>query len=251
MTGWPTCPRSRKRTCIPANVVTLAVLFAPKGGGERLFCHWLTRDHRSLFPHLPECTRLFRLFATHQAWAGRFLADRTVLEVTDIYGIEVLHPRRERRGSQEQQPAWAQRLVQLPLDHRRQTRPGAQPVEPGLRLGRDHRQCPRQRLPDLGHRFAETMVVLVDHSFGRAEANQATMQVYPRGTLNERLAVETTCSMLTLVCHLKKVVHRVWDYFTIRLAFPMATFNLLVQWDGTLPCEDPGYLRRSIAHVRL
>ena len=32
-------------------------------------------------------------------------------------------------------------------------------------------------------------------------------------------------SMLTLVCHLKKVMHRGWAYFQARLAFTMAVFN--------------------------
>jgi hypothetical protein len=35
--------------------------------------------------------------------------------------------------------------------------------------------------------------------------------------------------MLTLVCHLKKVMHRGWAYFQARLAFTMAAFNVLVQ----------------------
>ncbi len=37
-------------------------------------------------------------------------------------------------------------------------------------------------------------------------------------------------SILTLVCHFKKVMHRVWAYFISRLGYTMALFNLLVQW---------------------
>jgi len=51
-----------------------------------------------LFPRLPERTRLFRLFATHQDWAQRFLADPTVMGIADSYGIELLHPIREGRS---------------------------------------------------------------------------------------------------------------------------------------------------------
>ena len=36
------------------------------------------------------------------------------------------------------------------------------------------------------------------------------------------MLVETVLSMLTLVCHFKKVMHRVWAYFHARLAFTMA-----------------------------
>jgi hypothetical protein len=51
---------------------------------------WLTRDYRALFPHLPERTRLFRLFRTHQDWTQVFLAAPTVLGVIDTYGIELV-----------------------------------------------------------------------------------------------------------------------------------------------------------------
>ena len=41
------------------------------------------------------------------------------------------------------------------------------------------------------------------------------------------MLVETVLSMLTLVCHLKKVMHRGWAYFQARLAFTMAAFNVV------------------------
>src|SRR5215813_12628128 len=52
----------------PSEVVTLGLLHALKGVGNRPFYRWLTRDSRALFPHLPERTRLFRLLKTHQNW---------------------------------------------------------------------------------------------------------------------------------------------------------------------------------------
>ncbi len=45
-----------------------------------------------LFPRLPERTRLFRLFATHQDGAERFLAEPTIFGVADSYGVELTHP---------------------------------------------------------------------------------------------------------------------------------------------------------------
>jgi hypothetical protein len=85
----------------PSEVVTLGLLHALKGVGNRAFYRWLTRDSRALFPQLPERTRLFRLFRTHQDWTQVFLAAPTVLGVIDTYGIELIHPRREGR-----QRAW-------------------------------------------------------------------------------------------------------------------------------------------------
>src|SRR6266571_3995627 len=62
---------------------------------------WLMRDYRALFPRLPERTRLFRLFVTHQDWTTAFLATPTVLGVIDTYGIELIHPMREGRSPQQ------------------------------------------------------------------------------------------------------------------------------------------------------
>jgi hypothetical protein len=50
---------------------------------------------------LPERTRLFRLFKTHQDWTQVFLAAPTVLGVIDTYGIELIHPMREGRSPQQ------------------------------------------------------------------------------------------------------------------------------------------------------
>src|SRR6266699_6654933 len=82
----------------PSEVVTLGLLHALKGGGNRAFYRWLTRDYRALFPYLPERTRLFRLFKTHHYWTTAFLAAPTVLCVIDMYGIELIHPMREGRN---------------------------------------------------------------------------------------------------------------------------------------------------------
>ena len=85
----------------PSEVVTLGLLHALKGAGNRTFSRWLTRDYRPLFPHVPERTRLFRLLTTHQDWTQVFLAAPTVLGVIDTYGIELIHPMREGRSPQQ------------------------------------------------------------------------------------------------------------------------------------------------------
>src|SRR6266852_2876627 len=85
----------------PSEVVTLGLLHALKGVGNRAFYRWLTRDYRALFPCLPERTRLFRLFKTHQDWTRAFLAAPAVLGVIDTYGVELIHPIREGRSPQQ------------------------------------------------------------------------------------------------------------------------------------------------------
>ncbi|MEJ5250196.1 MAG: hypothetical protein WHS90_20720 [Caldilinea sp.] len=146
----------------------MAILFALKGVGDGAFSRWPVRDRRSLFPKLPERTRLFRLFKTH----------------------------------------------------------------PLLRS------------------FEEKMFILVDHGFFSQTENPANMKVCKRGSWNVRMMAETVLSMLTTVCHFKRLRHRVWEYFKARLAFTMAAFNLLVQWHGLHPDEN-GFIRLSIAEFSL
>src|SRR5258708_4036723 len=96
-----TIPKHPEAHLWPSEVVTLGLLHALKGGGNRAFYRWLTRAYRALFPRLPERTRLFRLFTTHHDWTQIFLAAPTVLGVIDTYGIEVIHPMREGRSPQQ------------------------------------------------------------------------------------------------------------------------------------------------------
>jgi hypothetical protein len=64
------------------------------------------------------------------------------------------------------------------------------------------------------------------------------------------MLIETVLSMLTLVCHFKKVMHRAWAYFKSRLGYTMALFNLLAQWHGLQP-DDHGFVHLSIAEFSL
>lgn len=68
-------PKHHQANLYPSEIVTLGLLFALKGVGNRDFYRWLVRDHKYLFTKLPERTRLFRLFATHQDWTNRFLVE--------------------------------------------------------------------------------------------------------------------------------------------------------------------------------
>ena len=71
----PTHPHA---TLWPSDVVTLGLLHALTGVGNRACSRWLTRDYRPLVPRLPERTRLFRRFTTHQDWTQVFVAAPTV-----------------------------------------------------------------------------------------------------------------------------------------------------------------------------
>jgi hypothetical protein len=96
----------------------------------------------------------------------------------------------------------------------------------------------------------EQMIVLRDTAFHAAEGDPANLKLCQRGAWEDRMLVETVLSMLTLVCHFKKVMHRGWAYFQARLAFTMAAFNVLVQWYGFQP-NASGFVLLSIAEFSL
>ncbi len=85
-------PKHSQAKLYPSEVVTLALLYALTGKGQRAYWRWLSRDYQPLFPQLPERTRLFRLFNNHWYWIGEFLAPPSLICVVDSYGIELLHP---------------------------------------------------------------------------------------------------------------------------------------------------------------
>jgi hypothetical protein len=231
----------------PSEVVTLGVLFALKGGGNRAFYRWVSRDWRGLFPTLPERTRLLRLLATPRAWTEEFLAAPAVLGVVDSYGIALLHPRREgrsaqqigRKGKSNRRGIVGGKLCLL-LNHL------------GLVVAWD---CAGANAPDTAFQplieaFEKEMIVLSDTGFHAKVGDPSNLKLCARGTWNTRMLVETVLAMLTGVCQLKKVAHRTWAAFQARLAFTLATFNLLVHWDGLQP-DAQGFIHLSLAEFSL
>jgi hypothetical protein len=231
----------------PSAVVTLGLLHALKGVGNRPFYRWLTRDYRPLFPRLPERTRLFRLFKTHRDWTQAFLASPTVLGVIDTYGIELIHPIREGRRPQQ--------IGRKGLSNHRWIVGGTLCLlvnQYGLIVGWD---CAPANAPDqtfqwLMHQVDGRMIVLSDTAFHAAEGDPTNLKLCRRGEGEDRMLVETVLSMLTLVCHVQKVRHRGWAYFQARLAFTMAAFNVLVRWHGLLP-NASGFVPLSMAEFSL
>jgi hypothetical protein len=249
----------------PSEVVTLAMLFALKGVSNRAFYRWAHGDLLSLFPLLPERTRLFRLFAAHQEWTQRFLAEPTVLGLADTIGIQLLHPVRAGRSPHQ--------IGRFGISNHVWIVGGKLCVvlnKWGLVCGWD---CATANVYDttfhpLIRRFEEEMIVVADHGFYSAKgtkeygkrrrkewaepntANPANLVISRPNRWNARMLVETVFSMLTRVCHIKKMGHRVWRYFEAHLAYCVALFNTLAQWHGLSPDEN-GFVHLSIAQFSL
>lgn len=240
-------PRHPQSRLHPSEIVTLALLFALKGGSGRAFYRWVCRDYRAWFPGLPERTRLFRLFATHQDWAEYFLADPTTLGVIDSYGIELVHPWREHRTDGQ--------LGTKGLSNHRWI-VGGKLVYVVNQLGQivawdwATAHVPDNAFHDLIAEFADEMIILGDTGFHAKDGDPPNLKVCKRGRWNVRMVVEQVLSMLTTVCHLKKLRHRTWTGFTTRLAFTLAVFNVLVDWDGVRVARD-GTIHLSMAQFSL
>ena len=231
----------------PSEVVTIAFLFCLKGVGNRAFYRWIEKDYLDLFPQLPERTRLFRQFLRHQDLTAQFLAEATLMGVIDAYGIELIHPIREGRSGHQ--------IGKKGISNHRWIVGGKLCLlvnQDGLIVAWESAAanvCDNKFQP-LIKGFEDRMIVLSDEAFHSREGDPKNLKLCKRGTWNVRMIVETTFSMLTLVSHFKKMMHRVWKYFEMRLAYSMAMFNVLASWYG-LQYGKNGVLHLSIAEFSL
>jgi hypothetical protein len=209
----------------PSELVTIGILRALKGGGGRAFYRWLKRDYNALFGGLPERTRLERALRAHETWRERFLAEPGLLLVMDSYPIELIFPIREGRSPEQ--------VGTKGRDKGRWTI--------GLRLcwqldvyGRlvewawAPLNVPDKTFNGLADQVAEQSLVFTDLGFRNAKGVPANLVPCKKGTYNDRMIVETAFSLLTVVCHLKKIGQRVDDAIEAHLAYVAAMFNTLL-----------------------
>lgn len=241
-------PKHSQAKLYPSEVVTLALLYALTGKGQRAYWRWLSRDYQPLFPQLPDRTRLFRLFNSHWYWIGEFLAPPSLIGVVDSYGIELLHPRREGRSDQQ--------IGRKGVSNRRWIVGGK------LCFVLDHLgrivdwECDTANVYDgsafqhLVDKYRNDMVLFSDNGFRKIDWHPTNLRLCKPGEWNVRMVVETVLSMLTYVCHFKHMAHKTWRYFETRVGFTLAIFNILIQWHGFQP-DEMGFVPLSIAEFSL
>lgn len=223
-----TLPELKKHTqakLYPSELVTIGILFALKGVGTRAFYRWLYRDYRQLFAGLPERTRLQRLLKKHQDWCGYLLANPSFFTVIDSYPVELIFPIREGRSPRQvgkkgkDKGRWSIGIKLCWLLN-----------DTGKVVAWDWRtlNTSDQAFLPLVEALEGQTIVLSDLGFRDQDGIPSNLKLCPKGTWNERMVVETALSMVTTVCHLKKVSHRVADYLQARLAFGAAMFNILL-----------------------
>ncbi len=230
----------------PSELVTIGILFALKGGHFSAFYRWLKRDWDALFGGLPDRTRLQRALQVHQDGCDRFLADPTFFTVGDSYPIELLFPIREgrsprqigRKGKDKGRWTIGFRLWWLLND-------AGQVVE-WYWLPMDH---PDKDFNSLAEYYAEVSIVLTDLGFRDADRIPPNLKLCTKGTWNERMIIESSFSMVTVVCQAKKFFHRVADYIWSHCAYLAAMFNVLIALFHQYFPGDPR--SRSIAEFSL
>ena len=93
-------------------------------------------------------------------------------------------------------------------------------------------------------------ILMADGGFRCADGLPDNVKLCKKGTWNDRMAVETSFSLLTVVCHAKTIFHRAEDYLDARLAYTVAMFNVcLVLFHQLHPEQSP--FKMSIAEFSL
>ena len=60
--------------------------------------------------------------------------------------------------------------------------------------------------------FIEKTIVLADYGFRDKDGVPENMKICRKGTWNERMCVETALSLITVICDLKRIRHRLAVY---------------------------------------
>lgn len=231
----------------PSEIVTIGMLFALKGGRFRAFYRWLKRDYESLFKQLPERTRLGRVLNEYECWCDRLLVAPTLFTGVDSFPIELIFPIREGRSSQQvgkknkDKGRWSIGIKLCWILNQM-----GQVV--GWTWATMNR--PDQDFNPLIECLNAETITLSDLGFRCADGVPDNLKLCPKGTWNERMMVETSFSMITVVSGAKKLFHRVASYIDAHLAYLVAMFNVLLGLFHQLHPDAPAH-QMSIAEFSL
>ena len=236
-------PRHSQAIRSVSEVVTIGILYGVKGVSQRACYPWLKDNYGCPSPQLPERTRQFRRRHTQQYWTGRFLAQPTLMGIADRYGIELRHPIRDGRR--------AGQIGRKGISNHRWIAGGKLCVvvnKFGLICDWDcaTANVQGQTFHPLLRQYDGPMIVLADWGFRRAAGDPANVLICRRGPWNVRMTVETVFAMMSVKWDFKVQRHRAWAGFAAHLAYAMAGFNILAQWNGLEP-DAQGRVHLSIA----
>jgi hypothetical protein len=217
----------------PAELVTIGILLALRGQSQRRFYVWLISNWRSLFPHLPERTRLFRLLTKYRALAERFLSEPSLINFSDSLGIELIHPRREGRTKEQvgkkgvSNGRWLVGIKFCPL-----LNGAGRIVDWDAETANVHDGEFQRMLADY-----PAIGKLTDQGFHRSRkrgGDCANLLICARGKCNLRMVIETVFSSFVRVWSLKRMGERCWPGIEARLGYASAAWNVVTDWASVL-----------------
>src|SRR5713101_4203862 len=128
----PDIPKHPDAHLWPSEVVTLGLLHALKGVGNRAFYRWLTRDYRALFPRLPRAHPALSPLHFRSGLDPRLLGrpDRARGHRHVWHRVDPSYARRPEPATD-----WPQRSLESSLDCRGQTLSAAQSMGVDRGLG--------------------------------------------------------------------------------------------------------------------
>jgi hypothetical protein len=202
---------------LPSKAVTFAPFVAGSG-----------RDYDALFGGLPDRTTLQRQLRAQQHHADRLLADPSLLNVIDSFPIELLFPLRDGRS--------AQQLGKKGRDKGRWSI-GVKLCCVLNMLGQVvgwhwlTMNCADQDFLPLVRLVNEDGIVLSDLGFRCKAGVPDNLKLCVKGTWNDRMIIETSFSLLTVICQAKHMFHRTAAHLETRFAYTAAMFNILIGLD--------------------
>lgn len=219
-------PKHRQAKLYPSELVTIGLLFALKGGHFRAFYRWLTRDYDAqvspvcLIAH--GCNGCW--WPIRAGMSGSWLIPVSCLLI-DSFPIELLFPIREGRSPQQ--------FGKKSKDKGRRSI-GIKLCWVLNRFGQvvdwdwDTMNIPDNEFQPLIEQFSGRSIVLADYGFRRKNGVPENGKLCAKGTWNDRMTVETSFSLVTVICGLKRIYHRLEAFIQARLASVVALFNVLL-----------------------
>ncbi len=220
----PNIPKHPQAKVYPSEVVTIGILFARNGGFVRACSRWRNRDDGDWFGDgaSPERTRFQRLRTTHHDWHDARLADPTFFTVIDRSPIELLVPIRHGRSPRDlgnngrDKGRWRVGITVCGL------------VNDGGRVVAwdwDTMHVSDTHVNRIVKPCVRATMVLADDGFRDQNGVPENMKICKNGAWNERMGVETACSLVTVIGGLKRIRHRRAASIQARLAVVAAMFN--------------------------
>lgn len=225
-----------------SEIVTIGILWVLKGIPFRRFYRWLKRE--KYIPNLPERSRMSRLLSTHHSVCNKFLDSPTFFNILDSYGIELIHPVRERQYKKKYHP-----LAKKGVSNYRWIvgRKLAVSLNGNLKITKYDENTANVFDNTFNETFTDdSFINLTDKGFVKRNNTPANFKICKRGSWNERMCIERLFSLWTRICNLKHSLHRTLKGFQTKMAYTVALTNVIVNLNNQLQFNPATLVQWSI-----